>query len=93
MGCRLRPFSIDSSTRSGELEMDCPNCGVYNPEERNICWRCDQELPKPEEPKKKKDPASAMRRVWILIAVVLLIWILMTWILPMLLGGGTAPGP
>jgi predicted nucleic acid-binding Zn ribbon protein len=74
--------------------MDCPNCGVYNPEERTICWRCDQELPKPEEPKKKrKDPAATMRRAWILIFVVLVIWIVMTWLLPMILGNGTPTFP
>ena len=65
--------------------MDCPNCGVYNPEERDICWRCDQPLPKPEEPKKRKsDPQSAMRRMWIIIGIVLVIWILLTWLLPLL---------
>ncbi len=74
--------------------MDCPNCGVYNPEERTICWRCDQKLPKPEEPKRRqKDPATTMRRAWILIFVVLVIWIVMTWLLPMLLGNGSAPVP
>jgi len=62
--------------------MDCPNCGVYNPEERDICWRCDQTLPKPKEPKKKSDPQSAMRRMWIIIGIVLVIWILLTWLLP-----------
>jgi hypothetical protein len=74
--------------------MDCPNCGVYNPEERDICWRCDQPLPKPEEPKKRKsDPQSAMRRMWIIIGIVLVIWILLTWLLPMFTGGLNIPGP
>jgi len=69
--------------------MDCPNCGVYNPEERTVCWRCDKELPKPKEPKKKRgDPATMQRRIWILVGIVLIIWILLTWLLPMLLGGG-----
>ena len=70
--------------------MDCPNCGVYNPEDRHVCWRCDKELPKPKPDKKRKnDPALAQRRMWIIVAVVLVIWILMTWLLPMLLGGGS----
>lgn len=74
--------------------MDCPNCGVYNPDERDICWRCDQALPKPEEPKKKKtDPQAAMRRMWIIIGIVLVIWILLTWLLPMFTGGLNIPGP
>lgn len=71
--------------------MDCPNCGVYNPEDRQNCWRCNQELPRPEESKKRRDPALAMRRMWIIIVIVLVIWILMTWLLPSLLGGGNAP--
>jgi predicted nucleic acid-binding Zn ribbon protein len=73
--------------------MDCPNCGVYNPEDRRVCWRCDRELPKPVEPKKRKNSAMTMRRVWILIAIVLAIWILLTWLLPLFLGGGVAPTP
>ena len=73
--------------------MDCPNCGVYNPEDRTVCWRCDLELPKPKEPKKKRDPAQAQRRMWIIIGAVLVIWILLTWLLPMILGGGGAPTP
>jgi uncharacterized membrane protein YvbJ len=74
--------------------MDCPNCGVYNPEDRMVCWRCDQELPKPKSPQKKKsDPAQAQRRMWIVVGIVLVIWILLTWLLPTLLGGGGAPTP
>ena len=71
--------------------MDCPNCGVYNPDERTICWRCDQELPKPKPPKKKLDPAARQRRMWIIIGIVLVIWILLTCLLPMFLGGGPTP--
>jgi predicted nucleic acid-binding Zn ribbon protein len=72
--------------------MDCPNCGVYNPEDRRICWRCDRELPKPEAPKKRStDPAHAMRRVWILVGIALLVWILLSWVLPLLLGGAPSP--
>jgi len=73
--------------------MDCPNCGVYNPEERTVCWRCDRELPKPKEPKKKKDPVLMQRRMWILIGIALVIWMLLTWLLPLLLGGGGTPTP
>lgn len=70
--------------------MDCPNCGVYNPEGRDICWRCDKELPKPKEPKKRRgDPAVAMRRMWIIIGLALIIWLFLSWLLPALLN----PGP
>jgi len=64
---------------------------VYTPKDRQVCWRCAQELPTPEEPKKKQDSAAAMRRLWIIVGVGLVIWILVTWLLPQLLGGGGAP--
>jgi predicted nucleic acid-binding Zn ribbon protein len=74
--------------------MDCPNCGVYNPEDRQVCWRCDQELPKPQEPKKRKgDPALAARRMWIIVGIFLLFWIVITWLLPLLLNRGVVPTP
>jgi hypothetical protein len=65
--------------------MDCPNCGVYNPDSRDICWRCDKPLPRPKEPKKRIDGAVAMRRLWIIIAVGLALYLLLTWVLPMIL--------
>ena len=49
--------------------MDCPNCGTYNPEDRETCWRCGETLPRPE-PKKKKNPQkSAQTMLYVLIAV------------------------
>ena len=74
--------------------MDCPNCGVYNPDERRVCWRCDKELPKPEEPKKRRaDGAAVMRRMWLIVAVAIVAWLLLTWRIPMLLGGVPTPSP
>jgi predicted nucleic acid-binding Zn ribbon protein len=50
--------------------MNCPNCGVYNPEDRTVCWRCAKELPKPVEPPKKKDPRKRLQiYLWIAIVV------------------------
>ena len=71
--------------------MDCPNCGVYNPEDRTVCWRCDQELPRPKPPKKKLDPAALQRRTWLIVAVALALWILLTWLIPLFLNGGATP--
>ena len=73
--------------------MDCPNCGVYNPEDRQVCWRCDQPLPKPKEPKKRGDPHQARRRMWIIIVIVVAIWILITWLMPFLMGGAIVATP
>lgn len=47
--------------------MDCPNCGTYNPEGRDTCWRCDKELPTPK-PRKKKDPQKTAQ-IWLYVAV------------------------
>ncbi len=70
--------------------MDCPNCGVYNPEERKVCWRCDQDLPKPVEPKKKRQGMTA-GRMWLMVGIALLLWVLVTFVLPLLLTGPSAP--
>ena len=34
--------------------MDCPKCGTWNPEDKRVCWRCQTEMPKPVEKKKKQ---------------------------------------
>ncbi len=47
--------------------MNCPNCGVYNPEDREVCWRCDKPLPKPT-PQKRRNPQQAAR-TWLYVAV------------------------
>jgi len=66
--------------------MDCPNCGVYNPESRDVCWRCDKELPQPKEPKKRPgDPSMAVRRMWIIVGIAVVLWLLLSVLLPMLL--------
>jgi hypothetical protein len=74
--------------------MDCPNCGVYNPEERTVCWRCDEPLPKPEPSKRRRsDPEQARRRMLILFAVAMLLWVILSWLLPALLSGPVTPVP
>jgi hypothetical protein len=51
--------------------MNCPNCGVYNPEDRTVCWRCDKELPKPK-PKKTRNPQSSQIWLYVIIAIFLI---------------------
>lgn len=34
--------------------MNCTQCGQWNPDDKTVCWRCQAELPKPVEAKKKK---------------------------------------
>ncbi len=36
--------------------MDCPNCHTWNPDDKLVCWRCQTELPRPVEKKKKTPP-------------------------------------
>ena len=65
--------------------MDCPNCGTWNPDDKNVCWRCQTPLPKPEEKKKRKSFTIFGLPAWIVIALALLL------LLPTLmqcLGGG-----
>jgi hypothetical protein len=86
-------FSYNAPKALRRNEMDCPNCGVYNPKDRTVCWRCDKELPKPVEPKKKKGGTLTTRNWWIIMIAVLFLWLFLTFILPMLLGGGGTPTP
>ena len=58
--------------------MDCPNCGTYNPEDRTVCWRCDKELPKPKQVKKRNPQKSAQMWLYVAIAVFFVITILQT---------------
>lgn len=56
--------------------MNCPNCGTYNPDERDVCWRCDKPLPRPE-PKKKRDPQKqAQTWLYVVVAVFVAITVL-----------------
>jgi rRNA maturation protein Nop10 len=55
--------------------MDCPKCGVYNPEDRENCWRCGTELPK-QAPAPKRDSQSKAR-MWLYIGVTLFILVSM----------------
>jgi len=53
--------------------MNCPNCGTYNPEERDVCWRCDKPLPKRKTQKKRDPQKSAQMWLYVAIAVFFLI--------------------
>jgi predicted nucleic acid-binding Zn ribbon protein len=47
--------------------MDCPNCGVYNPEDRKVCWRCDKPLPKPVT--RRRRGAHRSSQIWLYLAI------------------------
>ena len=49
---------------------NCLNCGTWNPEDKNVCWRCQTELPKPVI-KKKRGPVRVLGlSIWIWLAIV-----------------------
>jgi len=47
--------------------MNCPNCNTWNPDDKDVCWRCQTPMPKPKPPKKKRQGFSAW--AWIGIAL------------------------
>lgn len=51
--------------------MDCPNCGTWNPDDKDVCWRCQAELPRPVEKKPRKRQTFAGFPIWMWIVLVL----------------------
>jgi len=52
---------------------DCTNCGTWNPDDKDVCWRCQTKLPRVEEKKPKRKPAVFFGLpAWTWIIVVLL---------------------
>ncbi len=51
--------------------MDCPNCNTWNPDDKDVCWRCQAELPKPVAEKKKGPPKTVLGMpLWLVVAFV-----------------------
>ena len=48
--------------------MNCPNCNTWNPDDKDLCWRCQTPMPKPPPPKKKQS-AGFPPWVWIVMAI------------------------
>ena len=46
--------------------MNCPNCNTWNPDDKDLCWRCQTPMPKPKPPKKKRQGFSTW--AWVGIA-------------------------
>jgi hypothetical protein len=65
--------------------MDCPKCKTWNPDDKLICWRCQAELPKPVEKKKKRTPTIFLGLpiwAWIMLAAMVLIWVFAQSLMP-----------
>ena len=67
--------------------MDCPECGTWNPEDKDVCWRCQTELPRPTPPKPKRQTFGGLP-IWMWAALAVL-FIVMNFGSCMMLG---APG-
>ena len=52
---------------------DCPNCGTWNPEDKTVCWRCQTEMPKPQQKKEKKKMRILGLPWWMFLAVIFFI--------------------
>lgn len=52
--------------------MDCLKCGTWNPDDKRVCWRCQAELPKPVEKKKKQTALFLGLPLWSWIAIAVL---------------------
>jgi predicted nucleic acid-binding Zn ribbon protein len=54
--------------------MDCPKCGTWNPDDKRVCWRCQAEMPKPVEKKKRKQRFFFGLPIWswVLLALMLI---------------------
>lgn len=52
--------------------MDCPKCGTWNPEDKEVCWRCQEPLPKPVVKEKRKPMVIMGLPVWAWVVVVLI---------------------
>ena len=58
--------------------MDCPKCGTWNPDDKRVCWRCQSELPKPVE-KKRRVPRVILGLpvwAWALLVAMAAIWLI-----------------
>ena len=70
--------------------MNCPECNTWNPEDKEVCWRWQTDLPKPVEKKKRQTAMFAGLPVWMWVLLVLFFFI--TTFSQCFVGGLPAPG-
>ena len=58
--------------------VNCPKCGTWNPDDKIVCWRCQAELPRPKEQKKRRSPAVSWLWMWGVIIILAIVLILQT---------------
>lgn len=52
--------------------MDCPKCGTWNPDDKRVCWRCQAEMPKPAEKKKKQTALFLGLPLWSWVLIIVM---------------------
>jgi len=57
--------------------VDCPKCGTWNPDDKTVCWRCQTELPRPEQ-KKKRRQVSSLTWIWVIMTILVILMIVQT---------------
>lgn len=70
----MLPWEVPLITHGAEDQppsMNCPECNTWNPEDKNVCWKCQTEMPKPPPPKPKRQTFGGMP-IWVWVALALL---------------------
>lgn len=49
--------------------MNCTKCNTWNPDDKNFCWRCNAELPKPVAKPKKTTRTVAGLPLWMWLTI------------------------
>ncbi len=51
---------------------DCTNCGTWNPDDKDVCWRCQTVLPRPVEKKLRRRVMFLGMPIWVWLVVALI---------------------
>lgn len=68
--------------------MDCPKCGTWNPDDKRVCWRCQEDLPRPIEKKRRRSHMflGLPAWTWVFVVIVATLWFTAQCLGPALLG-------
>lgn len=65
-------FCLHTGTTYNSFMANCTKCNTWNPDDKNFCWRCGAELPKPVAPKPKRAPRTFVGvPIWMWLAMIL----------------------
>ena len=52
--------------------MNCPNCNTWNPDDKDVCWRCQTQMPRPVDKKPRKPMVVFGLPVWAWVVVLVI---------------------